>query len=151
MNKKLVLGLFYHDNMLIAHSRVKGRFYHVCKWCLLLIFILLLWSFYSAEASLRRSHETTKDHLARYPVSISSIFSFLIPQEFTQRPPRLQPTNLIWCKIFQICHCFRHSSYLWSSTCLLRPKLKANLQEVKNPRTHHLITAKPYLEQKNQR
>ena len=38
----------------------------ICKWSLLLIFILLLWSFYSAERSLRRSHETTKDCLG-YP------------------------------------------------------------------------------------
>ena len=116
---------------------------------------LLCWSPLKFLFRWGKSEEITRnDKRSSRPLSSFHIIHFLVflfPRNSHLRLPRLQPTNLIWCKIFQICHCFRHSSCLWSSTCLLRTSSKQNLQQVKNPRTHHLITAKPNLEQKNQR
>ena len=96
MNKKLVLGLFYHDNMLIAHSRVKGRFYHVCKWCLLLIFILLLWSFYSAAGEVwgdRTEWQKIISTIKMRLIILPTVLFFLVFQESLTMLPGLQPTT----------------------------------------------------------
>ena len=118
---------------------LKEMFSHWCKWSLLLIYILLLWSFlFRCGGSLRRSHGTTKDYLYHQNeaanFTISPFFSFSGKHNNVTRSAT---NNLICCKIFQICQiCFRHSSWLWRSTCLLNPKLKA-----KSATTKHFNTS----------
>ena len=113
---------------------------HVCKWSLLLIFILLLWSFYSAAGEVwgdrtewQKIISTIKTRLLIFP----PVLFLVIFSGKHNNVTRSATNNLICCKIFQICQiCFRHSSWLWRSTCLLNPKLKA-----KSATTKHFNTS----------
>ena len=126
-------------NTCIIPWYLKEMFSHWCKWSLLLIFILLLWSFYSAAGEVwgdrtewQKIISTIKTRLLILPPVL--FFSFSGKHNNVTRSAT---NNLICCKIFQICQiCFRHSSWLWRSTCLLNPKLKA-----KSATTKHFNTS----------